>query len=54
MHRLSELFWCFQLPLDECIVNHDFGSDIGQFTFLPRLDLPAHWLEVALHSIDTH
>jgi hypothetical protein len=49
----GKVFGGFQSSLDECLADDYLGSDVGQFTSLPRLYLLSHRLEVALHSIDT-
>jgi hypothetical protein len=39
MHGASQVFRCLQLALDERLVDHYLGSDIGEFATLPRLYL---------------
>jgi hypothetical protein len=40
--------------LNECLIDHDVGSDIGQFSSRPGFHLLSHRLEVALHPVNTH
>ena len=43
-----EVFRSFQFAFDERLIDHDLGCDIGEFAFLPKLDLLAHGIEIAL------
>jgi hypothetical protein len=54
MHAAGKLFWSFKSALDECLVDNHLGSDVRQFTSLPRFHLLSHRLKVPLHSIDTN
>src|SRR5579871_3710390 len=49
----SEVSRNIQLALDERLVDDHFGGYVGQFGLTPRLDLPAHGLEIPLHPIHT-
>ena len=48
------MFGRFEFALDECLLDHDLGGDVRQFTFLPCLYLLSHRLKVALHSINAN
>jgi len=46
------VFRSFEFAVNERLVNHNLGCDVGEFTPLPRLELPSPRLEVALYSVD--
>jgi len=54
MHGASEVFRRFQLALHKRLVDDHLRRNIGEFASLPRLHLFSHWLEVALHPVDTN
>ena len=51
MNAAGEVFGSFQSALDECLVDNHFGSDVCEFTSLPRFHLLLHRLEVPLHPV---
>jgi hypothetical protein len=53
VHGPSKMLWGFQLTLNESFVDNHLGGHVGKLTTLPKLHLLLHWLEIALHSVDT-
>jgi len=48
----GKMFGSFQSALDERFVDDYLRVDVRQFASLPDFDLPSHWFEVSLHSIN--
>ena len=54
MRCAGQMLRRIESALDERLVDHDFGGDVGQFTFLSGFHLLSHRREVSLHAIHTH
>jgi hypothetical protein len=52
MHGAGKMFGSFESALDERFVDDDLRGDVRQLASLPGFDLPSHWFEVSLHSIN--
>jgi len=53
MHSARKMLWSFESALDESLVDHDLGPNVGQLASLPDFHLLSHRLKVALHPVNT-
>ena len=54
MYAAGKMLWSPQSVPDKRLADDHFRRDIGKFAPLPGFDLPAHRLEVPLHSINAN
>ena len=52
MHSARKMLWSFESVLDESLVDHDLGPNVGQLAS-PVFHLLSHRLKVALHPVNT-
>jgi hypothetical protein len=52
MHCPGKVLRRFEFAFYECLVDHDFGGNIGEFEALPGFYLLVHRLKVPLHTVN--
>jgi hypothetical protein len=53
MHAAGKVLGSFESALNKRLVDDYLGSDVRQFTSLPRFHLLSHRLKVSLHPVNT-
>ena len=52
VHHSSQVLGHLQITFDEASIDDEFRGLMGKLSRTPSLNLPAHRLEIALHTVD--